>query len=818
MLAWSEIVAEAPSGTLGAGAEMVADSSTSSALVFGGANSQGLSNATLSYSESTNAWTNVRSTNAPSPRSDFAFGFDASTGDAVLFGGLLNLTSESVSSTTWTYNITEETWTNVSQAGPAPRENPAFAIDPALGIGLLYGGENPNYQSVGTLTYSDLWELDLSSFAWTQIKVTSGPRPPPLEGAALTWDPLNGQFEMFGGCAPCSNTVWEFDPVSEEWSELGVPSNAPAPTSGSSWTYDPLLGADLLFGGTDGTTADNETAIFYPGNDTWIPQTLPGPGARWSAASAYLNVTGNATWLVAGGATLAGPTFDLWRLSPTSDLSLRVENASAPNLPVAGANVTLNGQTLGFTNGEGYLNLTQIDGVDSRLWVDAYTYFANDSILWLPPGSSNQRTVLLTVIPVSERGTVRVTVDEAGGAPIIGADVNLTVNGTRVNSQAETTGATGMVDFSRVVPGTLNVSASATGWRANSAGGTLALAGTANITVQLSLAPILSVNVSGLLPSLLTVPLQGVTVSLNGVKLGMTNTTGTLAEPTDAFGPCNVSGDVAGYRSATVAVVVPWTGTVNASLQLVSLPAGGIDARVLNGSNGQPLFGAEVDVYSYVPLPSGWYDVTLDTNVTGWANYTSLLQGYYEVIASAGGYAPSVPVFEHLLSGETTSLTFVLFLYPAAEIALRVQSATNGTPIAGANVSLAGYAIEQTDSFGFANLSQVPAGTYMVTASATGYLTNRTVLTFTPLEIATIPINLTPAIPPKENHQSAASPFSLLPASSLWELLLLVPAVLAVGGALYSLAVRGIAVEEDYGSGAAEERSVFRTPPPRTPS
>lgn len=781
---------------------MVANSGGGSAIAFGGASSQGLSNTTLSYSEATNVWAIVSTTNAPSPRAGFAFGFDPTTGNAILFGGLVNLTTESVSAATWTYHAAGATWTNVSHAGPRPREHPAFAVDPALGIGLLYGGEDPNYASAGTLLFSDLWELNLTTFVWTEINVTSGPRPAPLEGAALTWDPSSGVFEMFGGCAPCSSAVWEFDPLSANWSELVPPSNAPSPVSGSSWTYDPSLGADLLFGGTDGTAAGNGTSIFYPANDTWVAETLPGPAPRWSAASAYLNVSGNATWLVAGGATMAGPASDLWRLSATSDLGLRVENATAPGLPIAGADVSLDGQTLGSTDAEGYLNLTQINGMDSQLRVSTAGYFANTSTLWLPPGSSAERTVLLTVIPPYDLGTVQVRVDAAGQSPVVGAEVNLTVNGTRVNSVPGITGPTGVVTFTKVPPGEFNVSVVASGWRANSTEGNLTAGAEVSVTVPLAADPVLSVAVAGRLPSGASKPLEGVTVSLDGAPIGVTDTGGNLTRPTTVFGPSNVTAYVPGYTAGSVPVQVPWTGTVNVSLHLVSLPAGGIAVHVVDETNAQPLLRAEVDADSAGPLPSGWSNETFYTNVAGWATESAVLEGYYEVTVGAAGYYASTPLLVHVLPSENSTLYIALVPTPGANITFLVQSRATLDPIVGANITVSGYASGQTDLFGHFSMTEVSPGTYVVTASAKGYIANTTLFTFSLLEKATLPINLTPVL---TATSPAGNPFSLLPVGTLWVLLLFVPAVLTVGGVLYAAVTRGGRAEESGRSLFAEE-------------
>ena len=811
-LAWSEILPTAPLGTLGSGAGMVADPVSGSAIVFGGASSEGLSNVTLSYSEATNAWSNVSTANAPSPRAYFAFGFDPPTGEAVLFGGLLNATSESDSSATWAYDVASATWTNVSRPGPAPRELPAFAVDPALGIGLLYGGENLNYQSVGTITFSDLWELNLSTFGWTRINVTSGALPPPLEGAAMTWDPSTGEFQMFGGCAPCSNAVWEFDPVSETWSELAVRPTSPMPASGSSWTYDPLLGADVLFGGYDGLTANNGTTIFYPGNDTWVPQAGPGPSARWSAASAYLSVAGNATWLVAGGAAATGPLFDLWRLSLTSNLALRVENASAPNLPIDGAAVSVNGRALGFTDPGGSLNLTRINGVDSQLRVAAYGSFTNTSTLWLPPGSSDQVVVLLTAVPPQELGTIHVSVAAAQGVPVVGAAVNLTVNGFRDPSSPETTGALGVVTFIRVPPGPFNLSVLAGGWRSNSTTGNLTEGALLNTTIGLSADPTLFVTAWGQLPSGASTRLGGVTVSLDGVPIGITGARGTLRRSTAALGEASVTGNAPGYTPAIALVSVPWTGEVNATLVLVSLPTGGMEVLVLDQSTDGPLYGAQVVVDSYGPLPSGWSNTTLYTGGTGWANDSSLLQGYYEVSANAAGYAAPSPVIEHVVSSEYVAVTIRLVPIPVRHVALYVQSSATQLPVRGARVAVSNLMSGYTTSFGYFNLSDFRAGSYLVVVSATGYRSNSTTLTFYPFENKTLAINLTPLT---AGGPPPGPSFSLLPAGAPWEALLLVPAVLAVGGVLYATAARSAPSDEGQGGNRfAPERVDTHAPPP----
>ncbi len=820
MLAWSELTSAVASGSPGAGAGMVFNATSGSTIIFGGQDASGLTNSTQSYTESTDTWATVAATGAPSPRSNFAFGLDSTNGRSVLFGGLVDLSTDAVTNDTWSYDLATRAWTNeTGPMAPAAREDAAFAVDPSLGIGVLYGGQNPNYEKIGTITYSDLWEVNLSTFAWTQV-VPGGAVPPPLEGASLTWDPSLGVFQMFGGCAPCSNLVWEFDPHSETWTQLPLGSNAPSPVAGSSWTYDPGLSADLLFGGTDGTSADASTSIFYPSNDSWVAETLPGPTARWDAASAYLSVAGNATWLLVGGTASAGLSFDLWRLSATVDLGLRVENASQPNVPISDSNVTLDGAFVGATNAEGYLNLTQVNGVDSTLGVADVGYFTNVSTLWLAPGSTSQRIVLLTVIPPRDLGTIHVSAlgpdPPYSPIPIVDGEVNLTINGSRINAHPVLTGSSGMANFTRVPPGTFNVSVWAQTWRSNFSVGVIAPGATVNLTIELFGDPVILVNVTGILPGGgAPVPLQGVSVYLNGAPFLVTPPHGEIEGSTTAYGWGNLTAFALGFSSSTVAIDVPWTGRVNASLVLDSLPAGAIDARVIDKATGEPLAGAEVEADSSGALAVGWLNLTAVTNSTGWGN-VSALEGFYEVSAIATGFVGSTPVVEHVLPNVNRTLTIQLVPVPGANLAFLVEDASDLRPIAGANVTVATWGAGRTDAEGYYNASQVPPGVYVVSASAVGFYTNTSVFTFYSYENATVPINLTPIVyvSPPPSH----SVFQFLAGNpnALWALLL-VPAVLALGGFVYLAATRGGRAEYEEPTSPLRDRSEAAEPPVELP-
>ncbi len=477
-MGWSEVTSPPP--TLGVGSGMIADTSTGTALLFGGESSGRLVNTTFAYTEATDGWTTIPTTNAPGPRSDFALAFDPIDSTGILFGGLTNLTSLAVSNETWSYDVTTAQWTSQT-LGPAPpaREAAAFAISPSLGVAFLYGGWNRNYTGTESITYSDLWELNLTTFAWTEVTVP-GLRPSPLEDAAMLWDPTTARLEMFGGCYPCTSAVWQFNPTALSWTDLGTPSGGPAARAGASWAYDPTDQEDLLFGGANGGVSYNDTYVFDAVSDTWVAQTLaPRPAARADAASGFLDVPGNETWLLEGGVAGSVTYSDLWRLSATANVSVQVLNATSLR-PLAGAKVNLSGRTAGFTNVSGNLTLTQVNAVNQPFDVSEFRFFTRNATIWLAPGRTTNLTVDLTTEPP---GSVFVTVFQPSGTPFVNASVNLTVNGTRINLVPALTNGTGNASFFGVPPGRVNVTVSAPFERPNYQAGVLVASGYFNATI-----------------------------------------------------------------------------------------------------------------------------------------------------------------------------------------------------------------------------------------------------------------------------------------------------------------------------------------------
>ena len=139
-------------------------------------------------------------------------------------------------------------------------------------------------------------------------------------------------------------------------------------------------------------------------------------------------------------------------------------------------------------------------------------------------------------------------------------------------------------------------------------------------------------------------------------------------------------------------------------------PPGAIAGTVTDASTGDPIEGANVTVTA-----GAYSDIT---DAYGHYNITDVPPGTYTVTASASGYY-SNSTSATVISEETTTADLELSPLPGT-IAGTVTDASNGEAIIGATVTANGYNAT-TDAYGHYNITDVPLGTYTVTASATGY-------------------------------------------------------------------------------------------------
>ncbi|MGA7923621.1 MAG: kelch repeat-containing protein, partial [Thermoplasmata archaeon] len=569
---WSWSLLSTPSLGNVSAAGLAADGGTGLAVLFGGMlPSGGLTNSTYLYNESKNTWTPLSSSGAPSPRSDVSMASDPQTGAAVVFGGLADPAKgqPNVDNGTYRFNFATHAWTLAPRGlAPRPREDAAFAIDPSAGVGLLFGGWDPDYGGVGVLTYSDTWELNLSSLRWTNVTAATGISPPPMHGSSLVWDPAAAVFYMVGGCFPCTPAMWSFNPGTLHWALVTTTGVVPSGRMNAAWMWDPDQNVGLLYGGTAGASPLNDTHVFNATNDTWLllPST-PFPSGRAFAAVDWLSSANNATGLVVGGNTSHGPTSEIWRLAPTATLSVNV-NSAVTGAGIGRAGVTINNGTVYSTGPTGQLNLSQVSPTEAIVNVTAPGFATASRALWISPGLATTLTFALAPIPP---GNVDVHILGPGGQGLVGATVNLLVRGLLLVAPALLTNAFGFANYSKVPAATGTIQVVASGYHLLNASAVFPSALTARYTLTPSPLAQLHIAAIGVVESQV-LPLVGVSIFLNSTALGVTASNGWLNTTVNVTGRMQVTVNATGFDPGSSNVTIPYSGIRYVNLTLIAEP------------------------------------------------------------------------------------------------------------------------------------------------------------------------------------------------------------------------------------------------------
>jgi len=731
----------------GEGAVMATSDPFGTVVLFGGEAPSGLSNRTITVNESTGYWNVAPIPGGPSPRANVSIATVDGGRYAVVFGGIVNLTSGSCDNGTWLFDFVNRSWTNHSgSVAPPPRESAAFAADDGAGYAVLEGGWDPSYSLGGagaSVTWNDTWLLNLTTFNWSRSNASYAPRP--LFGSSMWAVPATHRFYLFGGCATfCSNALYSLV-VGGNWTRVPDQGDIPSPRAsassawGATWNLA-FVSNGFVWGGNDYFPL-NDTFAFDPVTLTWDLVVGPdGPSARFGAAASYLNNNHcEGLFLVGGSSALAQPPADGWFLDSNPDLG-------------AGCDIW-GGDRVGGSGGGGAGNCSAA----TQLSVDVV-----DS-------SNFQGIGAATVQLIGRCGTVQLA-----------------------------TNATGYANFTALPNETVRVLVAASGFHQNQTDVNLSLQGTSVLLVLLDHLPSLHIQTFGVSYERGIEVLENVSVyqyPLNFNFLGATDVHGWLnvTAYAGAQGSTTFLALKPGYSNATATVNIPWTGVVSTVMTLYA--DGPFAVHVTEYPDGLGISGATgvirpVGAYSYGgPIP-------YVTGLNGWFNL-SLPQSNYTVSAAAPGFVSngSAPV-AHLWA----SLTVVpinLTLIRGGNLSVQLLDAVTHRPIAGGDV-LVGTALHaNTTSDGWAYFPDIrPPGHYGVVGTASGYRSNSTSVELSYLALTrTLVLNLTPitSCPPTCGPATNGTPgtYHLLPTSgAALDLFVLAPILLALAGALYAVYLR----------------------------
>src|SRR2546425_3729927 len=136
-------------------------------------------------------------------------------------------------------------WLNMAPTvAPSPRTGPAMAFDDTDGVVLMFGGVSA---TGGYL--SDLWTYDVSSNTWTNVTPASS--PPARWKAGFSYDPVAHAAFLYGGSDGSSRiALWKYDVVAGTWPLLNPPPPRPRPEDSTPMVYDSSVAGHVM-GGRD---------------------------------------------------------------------------------------------------------------------------------------------------------------------------------------------------------------------------------------------------------------------------------------------------------------------------------------------------------------------------------------------------------------------------------------------------------------------------------------------------------------------------------------------------------------------------------------
>ncbi len=281
---------------------------TDKIVLFGGLRSSYYLNDTWIFDSTNNTWTRKSTSTSPLGRYGHAMATIYGTDKVLMFGGYDKY--QSYSEETWTYDLSENTWTQMFPPKyPQRRQYHSMASIYGFDKVLLFGGEQSNWScKTGT---NDTWIYDFSINHWAQLNLNHHPLPCIYHKMASI--PGTDKVMLFGGrylrnfttCPNSSNNdtyknyhlrddTWIFDLSDESWTNVTQPVR-PRARAGHAlatiWDSDRIL----LYGGLydiNNTTSDllDDTWLYNFNLNHWQKLNLengPPPLVDHSMATIY---------------------------------------------------------------------------------------------------------------------------------------------------------------------------------------------------------------------------------------------------------------------------------------------------------------------------------------------------------------------------------------------------------------------------------------------------------------------------------------------------------------------------------------------------
>ncbi len=317
-LAWEQLL---PAGTAPPPRKhhslVLQDSQAGSRLyLFGGSNSTGDLSDLWMYDVGTATWTAL-ATSGPASRHGHNAVWDTVNDRLLVFGGQQG---SDFLNDIWQYTPDDDRWAELAPGGavPAPRYGAGGAFSPPVAedsiAPLLPATFIITHGFTNNGRFDDTWAFDVTTDTWTDVS-PADERPVERCLMRATWDTLRNRLVIFGGQTtdePFLDDLWTLS-NGRDWTTV---LREPRPTGRTfySFVYDAQREQIVLFGGNTANGASGETWLLHVQDEFWTQEEPSGdrPSSRFGHDAVWM--AGSSSMLMFGGEAGGEDLNELWEL------------------------------------------------------------------------------------------------------------------------------------------------------------------------------------------------------------------------------------------------------------------------------------------------------------------------------------------------------------------------------------------------------------------------------------------------------------------------------------------------------------------------
>jgi hypothetical protein len=242
---------------------MVYCNQTNEIILYGGF---GLTD-TWSFDSVTQTWSQVVTATNPGIHHSLALAYDPQENVVILFGGFNE--SGRVTDDTWKFDCDTREWSELSPSTtPLARYGHVMVYDESINLIVLTAG---NTATQGH--QDDTWTYNVSANTWTQLTPTGSPDR--LKWPSMTYDSVNQKCILFGGQIGdyAVDRTWIYDAQLNTWTRK-YPDDAPTDRINTGLAFDSMSNITILFGGmTVGGIQYDDTWTYSYESNVWTNVT-----------------------------------------------------------------------------------------------------------------------------------------------------------------------------------------------------------------------------------------------------------------------------------------------------------------------------------------------------------------------------------------------------------------------------------------------------------------------------------------------------------------------------------------------------------------